>query len=472
MSGLLHTVQSFLDDTCVLSPGARVVVGVSGGVDSMVCAHVLRRLGHYVIAVHVNYGLRPESDEEAAFVRRWCASQAPPIPHRETHADPEEESDAGASLQAAARRQRYAYFAEVARIDKADAVATGHHQNDQAETILLNLLRGSGPEGLAGMRPSRPLESDGEGVPLIRPLLDVSRGAIEAYARRYNVPWRVDPTNATPKYRRNAIRHEVLPQLAELEPHAVSNLARAARLMRNYVDETMRPATDEHLDRCFRNRPAGGSLHLVSLRDLAPVWQRRVILAALARTLPEAPRSEAVAHEIARLIPAQVGRRAEFGDGTVWRGRTQLRFLPDSAVPSPVPVTPVPRNTDVALPLGTLRIEETDTVPDQLDAGGPTAAYVDAEQLGEPLTVRTWEDGDRFQPLGLGGSKTVSDFLTDAHVPPWIRRHVYVLCAGDAIVWVVGYRLDDRVRVRSSTNQVVRLQFVPSENPVFRSHFS
>lgn len=466
MSNLLEDVHRFCRAHDLLSAEAPVVVGVSGGVDSMVCAHVLRRLGVSIRVAHVNYGLRAAADADAAFVRDWCAAQDPAIPHHSTTVDPERRAEQeGTSVQEAAREQRYAFLASVAEEVEAAAVAVGHHKNDQVETVLLHLLRGTGPEGLAGMRAVRPMAAAPD-VPLVRPLLDVSRAAIEAYAEAEGLPWRTDATNATRKYRRNAIRHAVLPQLQEIEPSAVDNVARSARLMREYVDDWMEPERARRLDQAYASREGGGALGLDALRSMPDVWQRRVILDALARDLPDASQTAATAQEIAALIDAPVGRRVTVVGGTVWRGRTHLRLLPTSAVPPRVSGVPVKTGQDVSLPRGTLRLDVLDAPPDDLDTGTPLVVYADATRLPQPLVVRTWTDGDRFRPLGMQGSKSVSDFLTDEQVPPWLRPHVYVLLAGERIAWVVGHRLDDRVRVTPATNQVCRLQFAPRENPV------
>ena len=472
MSGLLDDVQQFLRAHGPLASGAPVVVGVSGGVDSMVCAHALRRLGVPIEVAHVHYGLRPQSDADADFVRTWCAAQDPPIPCHATTADAEQRAECdGTSVQGAARVQRYAFFASVAQDRGADAVAVGHHRNDQVETVLMNLLRGTGPEGLAGMRPVRPMDAAPD-IPLVRPLLCVSRATIEAYARSAGLDWREDATNATRTYRRNAIRHAVLPQLEDIEPGAVDNVARSARLMREYVDDWMAPERAQYMDRAYTRREEGGALVLDVLRSMADVWRRRVVLDALARDLPDAAQTATVAREIADLVEAPVGHRVEVAGGTAWRGRTHLRLLPSTAVPSPVSGTPIEPGTPVSLPRGALHINILDHRPDRLDTGAPLVVYADAEQLAEPLVVRTWSDGDRLQPLGMHGSKSVSDLLTDDQVAPWVRPHVYVLQSGDRIAWVVGHRLDDRVRVTPATNQVCRLQFAPRENLVSGSQLS
>ena len=457
-------VAAFIDRHDLLREGAAVVVGGSGGVDSMVCLSVLRRLGYAVHALHANYGLREGADADEALVRRWCHEQTPPIPVEGVRLDAEARAaERGESLQAAAREQRYAALGAHAQSLGVDAVAVGHHQDDQAETLLLNLLRGTGPEGLAGMPPSRPLR-DAPDVSLIRPLLGVSRREIEAYAEREGIPWREDPSNQDPAYDRARLRSDVFPLLQEQFPDVTANLARAAGLMREYVEETLTPALETRLKRAYEACAAGAWLRLDALRAEPPVWRRRLILAALDRALPEAPRSAAVAREIAGLIDAQVGRRVEVGEGAVWRTRDGLRFLPAAARPKPIdsPVA-VPWGETVSVPQGTLRVELLGERPDALDAGTPHVEHADADRLVGPLTLRTWRDGDRLRPLGLDGRKRVADLLTDARVPPHRRAAACLLCTDEHPAWLVGHRLDHRVRVRPDTTRVARLTWDPRE---------
>jgi len=472
-SDFVDAVARFIGRHQLLPDDAPVLVGVSGGPDSMVCLAVLRELEYDVHALHVNYGLREGADADEALVREWCAGQSPPVPLRVEHLDATARAEShDESLQEAARVLRYEALADHAAEIEAAAVAVGHHRDDQAETLLLNLLRGAGPEGMAGMPPSRPLRGEDD-VSLVRPLLNVSRDEVEEYAAAAGVPWHADPTNRDPTYDRAVIRTEVIPLLQETFSAPSKQLSRTASLLREYVDQTITPSLEDRLDRCYEAHPAGGALLLGPLREEPSVWRRRLILAALEQTLPEAPQTAAFAREVADLIDAQVGRRVEATGGTIWRERDELRFLPAAAVPENVwPPIPVPWGEEVPLPGGVLRIDPLDARPESLDAGTPYVEYVDAGCLVDPLDIRTWREGDRFQPLGLDGTKLVSDLLTDADVPSHQRSGTYVLSTDEHVAWVVGHRLDHRVRGRPSTGQVARLSWKPSESGESRENTS
>lgn len=463
---LVDSVSQYIEEYDLLDEDERVLVGVSGGVDSMVCTQILYTLGYDVHVLHANYGLREGADADEALVREWCADQTPPIPVHVVSLDAEARAeDHDESLQEAARVLRYSALADHASEIGANVVATGHHRDDQAETLLLNLLRGSGPEGLAGMPPSRPM-ADNASVVLVRPLLNVSRSDIERYVTTKDVPWRDDPSNRDPAFDRAVIRTKILPLLEEEFEGASANLARCASLLREYVDQTFSPALTDKLSECYVKCRDGAALRLDLLSEEPAVWRRRIILAALERAFPEAPHTYAVAEEVAALLDAQVGRRVELGTGVIWRERDMLRIVPTGASPQSVEAQPVPWEEDVALPQGTLRVEHAEETPDRLEASPPTVEYVDADRLAPPLTVRSWQDGDRLQPLGLDGSKPVSDLLTEAEVPPHRRNAVCVLTTEDHIAWVIGHRIDERVRVRPSTTRVARLAWDPRKKHV------
>lgn len=456
-------VARFISRHALLRPGQRVLVGVSGGPDSMVCLAVLRALGYDVSVLHVNYGRRTGADADEALVRDYCTRQDIPLRIESLDADRRAERR-GESLQAAARRLRYEAFATAAGDRDHSAVAVGHHQDDQAETLLLNLFRGAGPEGLAGMPPSRPLQ-DAPEVRLVRPLLNEPRAAIKEYAATHDIPWRHDPTNEDPSYDRAALRTEIVPRIEEQFPDASKNMARAAALMREYVDATLTPALALRLDRCFQTTPQGGWVALTPLQNEPGVWRRRVLLAALARTLPDAPYTHAVADQLVALMEAQPGARMDFDGGTVWREREGLRFIPQADAAAPVPPTPVPWGEEVPVATGTLRVDPLDRVPDPVTTETSCEVYADRSRLSDPLTLRSWRSGDRLQPLGMEGSKLVSDLLTDAKVPPHRRDTVCVLTTDEHLAWVVGHRLDHRVRIRPGTTQAARLTWQPQQGP-------
>lgn len=474
-AAVARRVRQFIAEHDLMAPGAAVLVGVSGGVDSVVLLHLLGRLGYGVTAVHVNYGLRGAAAEaDEAFVRTYCAEQQ--VPLHVAHVDTPAHAEAhGQSIQEAARELRYDLFARRAAEAGIRQVAVGHHRDDQAETVLLNLFRGSGPEGLAGMPARRPLDAAGR-VDLVRPLLAVRRADVEAYAAAEGLAWRTDASNASLKYRRGAVREAILPAVVEhFGAAAVDHIARAADYLRAYVEADLRGTVDEALARYGREEEEGGSLDVAGLRGLPEVWRGRVILEALRRWLPGVGPEAAAVAAVAALLEAQPGRRVGFGTGTVWRARGRLRFVPPAAEGAGTAVridAPAPGEEQaVPLPEGTLRLALLAAPPARLDGGTPHLAYLDADRLVWPLTVRPWAPGDRFQPLGLmrrdaagrpvAQTKKVSDLLTDEKVPVHRRHAVRVLCSAGAIAWVVGHRISHAHRVRPDTRRVLRLRFEP-----------
>lgn len=460
----VESVAAFITHHGLLKEGATVLTAVSGGGDSMVCLSVLRRLDYDVHVLHANYGLREGADADEALVRRWCEEQSPSVPLTAVSLDAEARAAAeNESVQEAARRLRYDALAKHAREIGAAAVATGHHRDDQAETLLLNLVRGSGPEGLAGMRPSRPMLADSS-IALVRPLLAVSREEIEQYAVEEEIPWRTDPTNRSQKYGRGIIRSEILPLLEQHFEGAKRTIARSANLMGEYVDQVLRPGLAERMERTYEECEQGGVLSLEDLTSEPPVWRRRMVLEALHSVFPNAPRSYGVAEEIVDLVDRQVGRRVEVGGGTVWRERRGLRFVPDDAQSRPDVPTDVGWDETVDVGWGTLHVERLTSRPQSLDTGTRYSVYCDANRLGSTLRVRTWQDGDRIRPLGMDGSKKVSSLLTENDVPAHRRDQQLVVCTPEHIAWVVGHRLDRRASVRPDTESIVRFVFRPREN--------
>ena len=451
-------VTSFIEQHGLLQAGDRMLVGFSGGVDSVVLLHLLRKLGYAVEAAHVNYGLRAEADADEAYVKSLCEAWAVPLLVTR-HDAAVRAKQAKTSVQEAARDLRYGFLADVAAERGIEHVAVAHHLDDQAETLLLNLFRGAGLEGLAGMAPARRL-SETSDVRLVRPLLATRRTAIEAYARAEGLTWREDASNRTAKYRRGALRSEILPLIeTHFGTSAPERIAHAASLLRAYLDETVQVELDAHFQQAaWSTSGEMGRLDLDYLEGIPPVWQDRLILEALRRWLPEAPRSADFAAEVRSLAGAQTGRRVESKAGAIWRERGALLFESRSDTASPEWPRALGVGETLTLPQGRLSVRYAPTSePPGPDT--PNAALADADRLRFPLAVRPWQPGDRLRPLGLDGSKKVSDLLTDAKVATHRRREALVVLSAGEIIWVVGHRLAHDVRLRDETQRVVQLTF-------------
>lgn len=405
--------------------GEPLLVMLSGGADSVCLLHVALQLGAHATALHVNYGLRPEADGDEEHCRELCGRLGVELT-AERAVLPSE-----GNVQAAARDARYRLAERLAERDYAAA----HTASDQAETVLYRLAVSPGRRALLGMEPRRGR--------LVRPLLEATREETRAYCRAHGVAWREDASNLDPRFARTRVRHELLPALRSLSPAAERTIAETARLLRDEA-EVLDAATAEAL----QGLGGGPAVELAGLRSLPPALARLAL-----RTLAEQaagglhPLSRAEADAVLALGQGRGGTTSvDLGDGlrAVAEYGT-LRFRRGDAAAPPEPV-------ELGVP-GSVRFGAW-----EVEAGpGPGEAQVAAESLRGPLTVRSWRDGDRMRPVGLGGTKTLQDLFTDRKVPRALRRSLPVVEARDGIVWVAGVALDERFAAAAGDAKAVGL---------------
>ena len=384
----------------LIRAGEPLLVMLSGGGDSVCLLDVALRLRADVSALHVDYGLREGSAEDAELCRRLCGERDVPLTVERV-----ELAGAG-NLQAEAREARYELAERHARGDYAAA----HTASDQAETVLYRLAVSPGRRALLGMPPRRGR--------LVRPLLAVTRDEVRDYCRARGLEWREDPSNTDLRFARARVREEVLPALRELNPAAERNIAETAAQLREEA---------ELLDELV---PAG-PLTLAGLRELPPALARLALRAAAG----DAPVSRRDADRILGLpldgsaaveLPGGLRAVAEYGS---------LRFAhgPDPGAPDPVAL-PVPG----AVRFGDWRVESA--------IGDAGDILLDPRVSEAGLVVRSWRHGDRMRPAGLGGTKTLQDLFTDRKVPRAERGRVPVVESGGEVAWVAGLAVDERFR--------------------------
>lgn len=427
----------------------RLVVAASGGVDSTVLLRTLAGAGWPVVAVHVHHGLRPEADADADFVVSLGAELG-------VEAEVVRVSVGEGNVQAEARAARYDALHEAARRRGAPAVLTAHTATDQAETVVMNLVRGTGLRGLGGMAPRRPI-ARGADVALVRPLLWASRREVEAEALRRGWRWRADASNASGAFLRNRVRLDVLPLLeAEGGSEVDLRIARAAAAARAALAG---PAPLAVLDAHGEATEGGGRLGAGEVAGLPEAVRLGVWAEAVRRWAPGAAVSEPTLSRIDALLDAPAGRRVEAGGLAVWRERDALAFgtAPEAHRPVPQTIAPAAGAWTVRTEGGVVRSRWGAPA-----AAGPEAVAVDPQRLPDALTVRPWADGDRIRPVGLDGSKLVSDLLRERGVPAPERRRVLVAEGGGEILWVVGHRVSRAVAASASAPRVLWWSWAPA----------
>lgn len=399
-------------------PG-RILAAVSGGADSMALLTGLiglsEREDFSLCVVHVDHGLRPESGDDAAFVSSFCQARGVRCVVQKVHCSGASENEA--------RKARYAAFAQVYERERADLLALAHHRQDQAETVLLHLFRGSGTDGLSGMDVlCSHLEPGGGEMRLWRPLLGVSPGKLRSFLKDRGIIWREDGTNREDDYSRNYLRLRVLPQVRERFPGAEEAVCRASEILRRDNDCLCQMAGD-FLRKHACLMPPCRFIFRQELKELHPALQARVLRIAF-------PEALSFAHT-QTLLGIQPGEKLNLPCG--WRAEAsakRLYLLPP---------------TEERQPLTPLRVcpcadGTGDGIRSQAFPGG---------KLPDDLVLRYREPGDRIRPLGAGGEKSLQDYLTDRKVDRPLRDHLPLLCRGKMVYWVIGVGPGEQMRVEA-----------------------
>lgn len=456
---LLHQVVRTVRSRSLFQRGQHIVVAISGGPDSVALLSILHHLRSSwaltLSAVHCNYGLRgAESEGDQQFVKAFCQELGVSLHVRRVDLQPDGRRT---SLQAVARDFRYRVMQEIAEQCGADRIAVGHTANDQAETVLLWMLRGAGPTGLSGMPAFRDHN-------IIRPLYDTKRQEILTYLRATGLSFREDSSNFKPHYLRNRVRTEVIPVLTQLVPSSVDALCRLAEICREddrYLDQQSTALSSPALK---QESDGGWTIDRGCFLELPRALQRRCIRNLFRRNDAQfrSPSLRTVDRIIRLASGKGSGSSLDVKGGHVLVGDRHLRFVPLQAREISHTGQPHDRCQEFLSVPGELiwsgtgqRLQVQQQARTRMCAPlGKDRILVDADRVSQPLVVRNWLPGDRFHPSGMGGhSKKIQDFFTDLKVPIAARSLVPLVVAPEGILWVVGYRQDERWAPTAATKR-------------------
>ncbi|PLX99771.1 MAG: tRNA lysidine(34) synthetase TilS [Desulfuromonas sp.] len=445
---LLNTLKENLPaaTTCVLA-------AVSGGVDSVVLLHLLKQIapefGLHIEVAHLDHQLRPESRRDAEFVACLCADLEIPCHFRSFDVAGMALKE-GVSLEMAGRAGRREFLLEIAEQIGADVIALGHHRDDQVETFLLRLLRGSGISGLACMRSYLP--------PWWRPLLDHGRSEILAYAKAAGLRWVEDASNADPVFLRNRLRGQILPQFHDINPLFSENLAALTRRIQ-LEEDFWQEQVGQLLDSLVVAGDDGLRLCREQLLRLHQAQRLRLYREALRRVRGDLGRIEAVHLEAIDelLLGDRSQAQVDLPEAWVARRYQALWFREARPLSNPSLTHELVLPGELTLPGGRLLRAEITSA-----ACGESQSVVefDLDQLQQPLLLRNYQPGDRFAPLGMIGHKKLKKYFSDNRIEFEVRRRALVLVGGEEILWVLGMRRSRLAPVTGKSRQVLRLSLV------------
>ncbi len=463
---LEERVFDFIRQHRLLPAGRKLVVAVSGGADSVCLLHILaslkKRLRLNLHIAHLDHQLRgAEAKADAEYVADLARKLGIPatIERREVRGYQKEKR---LSLEEAAREVRYRFLAEVAGAAGARRVAVGHTRDDHIETILMHLIRGAGTRGLRGLQPATEWPAKDGKLIVIRPLLEVSHQETEDYCRQHRLAPRLDASNLSLSPLRNRIRRQLLPLLQGYNPGIAEALLRTGRIADDDID-----FLDRETARRWHKiaRKEGEAVILDRLKfDQLPQTLKRYLLRSGAEKLLGSAKDIEMRHieEMMALLGSPAGKRLSLPGGLSFiTGYDSYILTTDLAALSPLPE--LEGETKLNIPgqtrLSGWRVEAAITEPQKVAEKGDFTAHLDFSKTGDRLTVRARRRGDKFQPLGLPQSKKLGEFMIDARIPQTWRKNIPIVGSTGQIVWVVGWRIDERVKVTKNTERVLRLEF-------------
>ena len=450
---MLDQFNVYINRYNLIAEGDKLILALSGGIDSMVLADLLLKSKVDFVVAHCNFHLRgEESDGDEKFVREFTERNG--IQCYVKQFDTEQYSVAqGVSIEMAARDLRYAWFEELRQQLGFNKIVVAHHADDQAETFFINLLRGAGLNGLKGMKP--------QNGSIIRPLLWASREQIRQYALENQIQWREDHTNAESIYLRNKIRNQLLPVFDKLHPDARQGLYNSLEHLSS-ENELYRELLKEKLLQIVKQ---DGEVQ--SAQKVAFAKTPESIVAEHCRSIEGPTLTFQLLFEwlrqygfntdqcyfIIESMEDGVGNKYFSPTHQLVIGRNEL-FLSKIKSETNEEIQIEIGEEEITLPIH-LRFSKHEITPDFVIDKSPNVALLDADKIHFPLTLRHWQHGDRFHPLGMKGSKLLSDFFVDQKFTETQKEQVLLLVSADGdIVWVIGYRIDDRFKVTNSTKMV------------------
>lgn len=436
---MIDRVQKFIQSEKLLPHNAKVIVGLSGGMDSMVLLDLLVLLEYRCIAAHCNFHLRgAESDRDADFVRKWCKNTDIPFTSIDFDTTGYAE-DRKISIEMAARELRYEWFEILRKQYEADAIAVAHHRDDSVETVLLNLIRGTGIKGLSGISPRNGY--------VVRPLLTVSRSEIEDYIIERELPYVTDSTNDQDIYLRNYLRLNVIPKLEVVNPSVKESIIRTSKNI-SEAEKIYSESIREYIDVVFIN----DKINIPMLKKTAsPQSVLFELLSPLGFT-------SSTIEDIFQSMDSTPGKVFLSDRYRVIKDRSDFileKITSDIISDEHYPIEE--ESKEITFPVRfNLRKEKT---PVKIEKK-KNILYADADKLKFPLIMRRWKLGDWFIPFGMNGKKKLSDYFTDRKFSLKDKKEAWVILSGENIVWIVNERSDNRYKITDESKNIFIIEYV------------
>ena len=433
---MLTKFQNQLNQNFPFLKEKKLLLAVSGGIDSMVLVYLLHELKYNFAVAHCNFQLRnTESNEDESFVISECEKLK--VPFFTVKFDTKKfAEDYKLSIQLAARKLRYDWFYEISEKENYDYILTAHHLDDSLETFLINFTRGTGLEGLTGI----PAQND----KIIRPLLPFSRREIEDFAHENKIKWREDSSNASDKYLRNKLRHDVIPTLKELQPNLLSsfektieNLQQAQSLVEDASKLVYKIVVKEQ-----------DNLLKINLKELLKLPNYAAYLYQWLKDF-----GFTAWLDIGDLVKAQSGKQVFSEAFILLKDRDYLILSPKNEIDSEEVFLVYKEENQVNIPLKFEFCNVGDTF-----VSDSNSIFVDEDKIQFPLMLRKWREGDYFYPLGMQGKKKLSKYFKDEKLSLIDKSQVWLLCSNHQIIWVIGKRQDERFKVETNTNNIVQIR--------------
>ena len=434
---MLNHLKTHIEKRLGFLNQSKLLIAISGGIDSVVLTHLCHKLGLNISLAHCNFNLRgKESDADEGFVLELAENlELEVFVQRfdtELYA-----KDNKRSIQMAARELRYSWFSELAEQLKFDFILTAHHADDNLETFLINFTRGTGLEGLTGI----PEVND----KFVRPLLSFSSKVIETYARTNNIKWRDDSSNKSVKYLRNKLRHEVVPILKEINPGllqsfqtTLNNLNESSEIVEESIDVFLKKAIESIGDKEVRFKIS----EFKKLNNPKPY---------LFESLKEFGFNEW--NDVVGLLDAETGKQVFSPTHRLIKNREHL-LLSEINLEESISISISDNVSQVETPFGILFFDEAEAIFGERT----NIIFADKDALNFPLTIRKYKAGDVFHPLGMTGKKKVSKYFKDEKLSLLDKENTWLLCSGDDIVWIINRRADNRFRVTENTKRILKIE--------------